>query len=124
MSARSRESLPQGRPARSLGTTEKIRDGRMHARGIMDLHEASEYAVRGKKGMSGRWLPPQGLRQGCPTSSTLFNLYHQAVMRVADRRRGEKAEEMNRAAGIDVSWVPGCIMVHRKRARQDRTTRV
>ena len=46
---------------------------------VIDLHEATEYAVRGKEGDSEVWVPERGLREGCPSSPILFNIFHQAV---------------------------------------------
>ena len=43
---------------------------------LMDLHEGTEYKVRGKVGMSEPWVPERGLREGCPSSPGLFNIYH------------------------------------------------
>ena len=54
---------------------------------LIDLHETTEYKVRGKEGMSSAWLPARGLREGCSTSPILFNIYHQAVMRQAVEAR-------------------------------------
>ena len=50
---------------------------------LIDLHETTEYKVRGKEGMSSAWVPARGLREGCSTSPILFNIYHQAVLRQA-----------------------------------------
>jgi len=41
---------------------------------IRDLHETTEYRVRGKEGVSEGWLPARGLREGCATSPVLFNV--------------------------------------------------
>ena len=41
---------------------------------LIDLHETTEYKVRGKEGMSSAWLPARGLREGCSTSPILFNI--------------------------------------------------
>ena len=44
---------------------------------LVDLHETTEYKVRGKKGMSSTWVLARGLREGCSTSPILFHIYHQ-----------------------------------------------
>ena len=76
-------------------------------RALQDLHESTEYKVRGKDGESETWVPERGLREGCPSSPGLFNVFHQAVMRVAEKERRKLAEENNKKVGIDYSWVPG-----------------
>ena len=74
---------------------------------VQDLHETTEYEVRGKEGNSEPWVPERGLTEGCPSSPGLFNVYHQAPMRVAKKKRQEKAAEDGRQAGIVMKWVPG-----------------
>ena len=77
---------------------------------ILDLHEATEYAVRGREGDSEVWVPERGLREGCPSSPILFNIYHQAVMRVAAVERKEVAEVSGKAVGVCMKWVPGSVL--------------
>ena len=74
---------------------------------VQDLHESTEYEVRSKEGNSDPWVPERGLTEGCPSSPGLFNVYHQAPMRIAKREREKKAEEDGRKAGIVMKWVPG-----------------
>ena len=76
-------------------------------RALMDLHETTQYKVKGKEGCSEPWYPQGGLREGCPTSPILFNMYHQVVMDTAERRRGEIAGEGRREVGIPGHCVPG-----------------
>ena len=73
----------------------------------MDLHESTEYVVRGREGNSSPWVPDRGLTEGCPSSPILFNIYHQAVMRIAKKERMERALSDGRSAGIVMKWVPG-----------------
>lgn len=70
---------------------------------VIDLHETTEYKVRGKEGMSDVWLPARGLKEGCSTSPILFNVYHQAVMRQAEAERRRRRGEV----GVTWRWVPG-----------------
>ena len=74
---------------------------------VKGLHETTEYKVKGKGGMSEGWKPERGLREGCPTSPILFNIYHQAVMRQAEERRREKAGIEGRELGVSWKWMPG-----------------
>ena len=70
---------------------------------VKDLHESTEYMVRGREGMSERWMPERGLREGCSTSPILFNVYHQAVMRQAEMERAVHGG----AVGVAWRWMPG-----------------
>ena len=54
---------------------------------LIDLHETTEYKVRGYEGMSSAWLLARELREGCSTSPILFNIYHQAVLRQTGEAR-------------------------------------
>ena len=46
-------------------------------------------------------------REGCPTSPVLFNIFHQAVMRLAERKRDEERENQQNPVGIRWRWLPG-----------------
>ena len=74
---------------------------------LREMHETAEYVVRGKEVNSDSWKPERGLTEGCPSSPDLFNIYHQAPMRIAEKARKIKAEESGKTAGIVVRWVPG-----------------
>ena len=41
---------------------------------LMDLHEFTEYKVRGKEGVRETWRPARGLREGCSTYPILFKV--------------------------------------------------
>lgn len=71
---------------------------------IMDLHETTEYKVRGREGTSEGWKPARGLREGCSTSPVLFNVYHQAVMRQAMAARSEDERDEREVVW---KWIPG-----------------
>ena len=73
---------------------------------IKGLHETTSYKVKGRGEYSEEWTPVRGLREGCPTSPVLFNIYHQAVMRTAERNRLERGEQ-EAPPGIEWSYVPG-----------------
>ena len=76
-------------------------------RAIQDLHETTSYKVKSREGDSESWIPERGLREGCPSSPVLFNIFHQPVMRIARKKRKRKAEEMDQEMGIPFNWVPG-----------------
>ena len=77
---------------------------------LIDLHESTEYCIKGQDGDSESWTPERGLREGCPTSPSLFNIYHQVAMRSADKVRKQRATEERRKAGITWKWVPGSML--------------
>eukprot|EP00969_Alexandrium_andersonii_P269382 11906358-Alexandrium_andersonii.AAC.1 len=58
------------------------------------MHEHTQYQVRVAGGLSDPWLPDRGLREGCPSSPPLFNVYHDAVMQDFRARRKRAAEEV------------------------------
>ena len=71
----------------------------------MDLHETTAYVVKGKEGDSDQWIPQRGLREGCPTSPVQFNVFHQAVIQAAERKRNEKAVSSGQPMGIAWNWI-------------------
>ena len=76
-------------------------------RAIQDLHETTQYKIKSREGDSEAWIPQRGLREGCPSSPILFNIIHQAIMRIAKQKRKRKAEEAGLETGINYNWVPG-----------------
>eukprot|EP00973_Karenia_brevis_P065148 9044744-Karenia_brevis.AAC.1 len=64
------------------------------------LHEGTDYQVRILGGLSSTWSPDRGLREGCPSSPVLFNIYHDAVMQDFRARRAELAAANNEQPGI------------------------
>ena len=44
------------------------------------LHGGTSYKVRVHGGLSAPFIMERGLREGCPSSPVLFNIYHAAVM--------------------------------------------
>eukprot|EP00959_Pyramimonas_sp_CCMP1952_P228693 4781442-Pyramimonas_sp.AAC.1 len=64
------------------------------------LHEGTEYAAHVAGGQSLPWLPDRGLREGCPSSPPIFNIYRDAVMEDFRARREQAAQEQNVDAGI------------------------
>ena len=84
-------------------------------RALKDLHETTSYRIKSREGESQSWVPERGLREGCPTSPPLFNIFHQVVMRQASAARKRKAEETNLEVGINFKWVPGSNFPNVKR---------
>ena len=86
---------------------EKYGLGEKCLRTIKNLHETTVYRVKSKEGESEPWTTERGLREGCPSSPILFNIYHQVPMRLATKRRKRKADELNLEMGLDFKWIPG-----------------
>ena len=83
---------------------------------LQDLYEFTEYKVRGQQRDSSSFFPQRGLREGCPTSPIIFNIFHQAVMRVVTEMRKQNANEKGLDVGIRWSYMPGNSLppVHKK----------
>ena len=81
--------------------------GERFLRILQDLHECTEYRIKSRSGESESWVPERGLREGCPSSPPLFNIFHQAVMRLAAKSRKRKAEETDMDYGLNFKFVPG-----------------
>ena len=79
------------------------------------LHELTAYQVKYQGGLSSSWVPDKGLREGCPSSPPLFNIYHDAVMKDFRARRKRKASEMDMEPGL-----PWNVKVDGKLARTAR----
>jgi hypothetical protein len=81
--------------------------GERMLRATQGLHEETEYQIKGRMSVSETWTPARGLREGCATSPTLFNIYHSVSMAEARRQREELARENNTSVGIKWCWIPG-----------------
>ena len=68
------------------------------------LHEHTEMFVRIHGGISRGFLPDKGLREGCPSSPVLFNVFHWGVLTDFRTRRAKKATEDGRVPGIEWSY--------------------
>ena len=68
------------------------------------LHEHTRYKVRVAGGTSEAWLPDRGLREGCPSSPPLFNVYHDAVMQDFRKRRATAAEQAGGGTKPGIRW--------------------
>ena len=74
---------------------------------IMDLHETTFYKIKSREGTSESWVPQRGLREGCPSSPVLFNIFHQVVMRQGAKAKKRKADKTGLEVGISYCWIPG-----------------
>ena len=70
---------------------------------IQMLHGGASYKVRVHGGLSKVFILERGLKEGCPSSPVLFNIYHAAVMMDFRARRKEAASADQMDEGID--WV-------------------
>ena len=81
------------------------------------LHEHTKYRVRIFGGESTAWLPDRGLREGCPSSPPLFNIYHDGVMEDFRERRKQEARKRKQEPGIRWSYKIDGRMVKLARLR-------
>ena len=58
------------------------------------LHENTKYSIKIHGGTSTSYAADKGLREGCPSSPSLFNVYHQAVMDDSRHGRQEQAHQL------------------------------
>ena len=89
---------------------------------LIDLHETTQYKVRGREGDSSIWRPERGLREGCPTSPVLFTTYHQAVMHIATKERQETSDPAS-PVGQNLEWIPGNNIPGERRETYNSETR-
>ena len=61
---------------------------------LKNLHEFTLYRVRGEERDSTKFIPQRGLREGCATSPVIVNIFHQAVIRVAERKEHMKQRKI------------------------------
>ena len=71
------------------------------------LHEGTSYQMKGRRALSGSWHPERGLREGCTTSSILFNIFHDQAIKIPHDRRKESAEQKDQECGLEWRWRPG-----------------
>ena len=71
---------------------------------VVDLHETTEYKVRGREENSKAWVPERGLKECCSTSPVLFNIFLQAVMRIAEEKRRDTVLDENNPHPPGVRW--------------------
>lgn len=64
------------------------------------LHNHTASSVRFEGVQSMAFVPERGLREGCPSSPILFNVYHHCSMEVFRARRARKALELQSEPGI------------------------
>ena len=64
------------------------------------LHEHTRCAVKMYGGTSSAYAVDKGLREGCPSSPPLFNVYHQAVMEDFRIRRQVQAQQLGLEPGV------------------------
>ena len=76
------------------GLLEKYGTNGKRLESLIDLHECTEYKVRGKVGLSETWRLARVLREGCSTSLTLLHVYQQAVMRQVELRQREQGGDV------------------------------
>eukprot|EP00438_Fugacium_kawagutii_P009511 Skav209387 [mRNA] locus=scaffold3334:137441:141157:+ [translate_table: standard] len=70
---------------------------------LQAIHDSSSSKVKFQGLESSSFTPGRGLREGCPSSPILFNIFHSGVMEVFRKRRERVAATAGHTAGIP--WV-------------------
>ena len=64
------------------------------------LHNHTVFSIRTSGVVSEKYAADRGLKEGCPSSPPLFNIYHQTVLCDFRARRKRKAEEQRWSPGV------------------------
>ena len=64
------------------------------------LHDHNHFHVKMSGSISRPYTADRGLKEGCPSSPPLFNIYHQAVLQDFRQRRKRRAEQAGLSTGI------------------------
>jgi ribonuclease HI len=64
------------------------------------LHEHTSITIKVLGGLSKEYVMKRGLREGCPSSPPLFNIYHHAVMEDFRGRRAQNAAKNKLTPGV------------------------
>ena len=73
---------------------------------VKALHEHTTFTVFIHNGYSSPWLTERGLREGCPSSPVLFNIFHSYILKTFRHRRALQAHNLNITPGL-----PWCFKV-------------
>ncbi len=66
-----------------------VPEGLLHV--LCGLHETTQYVVRTRNGDSEPYGLKRGLREGCPSSCVVYNLFHNAALQALKRRTEDSA---------------------------------
>ena len=88
---------------------------------VQMLHGGASYKVRAHGGFSKVFVLERGLREGCPSSPVLLNIYHAAVMMDFTARRKEASSQGSMDEGIDwIAQVDGGLFRPRSSRKKGR----
>ena len=68
------------------------------------LHEHTSFTAFVHNGYSSAWFTERGLREGCPSSPVLFNIFHNFVLKTFRSRRAQQAAANNLTPGLPWSF--------------------
>ena len=85
------------------------------------LHNHTQFHVKLDGVLSHNYEADRGLKEGCPSSPPLFNLYHQAVLHDFRTRRKRSAEAAGLTPGIQWKIFVDGKLTRRRRAYQAQT---
>ena len=68
------------------------------------LHERTRCKIRMGREESTEYLPVRGLREGCPSSPVLFNIFHDQVVEQIQKERKRRLKEEDEKREVGVVW--------------------
>ena len=83
------------------------------------IHEGTASKVRVRGFESTSFIPGRGLREGCPSSPSLFNLMHHCIMEVYRARRARQARAAGLVPGVEWTYKVDGRVAKRKGDRED-----
>ena len=83
------------------------------------IHNGTASKIRYQGFVSSSFVPERGLREGCPSSPILFNIFHDALMDVFRTRRERAAEVLQTHTGLDLTYKVDGRIAKRKGDRDE-----
>ena len=68
------------------------------------LHEHTQFQAFIHNGYSTAWFTERGLREGCPSSPILFNIFHNYILKTFRARRETNASNLRMSPGLPWSY--------------------
>jgi hypothetical protein len=86
---------------------------------LRPIHDGTHTKVRHQGFTSSTFIPDRGLREGCPSSPVLFNVFHDSLMEVFRARRTRAAQNIDAIPGINITYKVDGRVAKRRNDRND-----